>query len=334
METAAGAPAIELDGLTKRFGAVHALDHVSLRVEPGEVCGFLGPNGAGKTTAIKILLDLIRPTDGCARILGLDTRHDSLAVRRQVGYVPGDIHFPRDMNGEEFLDFVTALRPQGADPALRRALVARLEVDLSRPLTAMSTGQRQKVALVQALMSRSAVLILDEPTSGLDPIVRREVLALLHEQAREGVTIFLSSHVLAEVQTACSRVAILRRGQLLDTLDVRADTRLLQRRVRIRFAAPPPDDLFTGIDGITLRDRAQEPEGVTWHLDVRGDFDRLIATLATCRVADLEITPPTLEELVLSYYRGETGAPGAFPTGERSSDERPGDENEALHAAT
>ena len=206
------APAIELRSVVKDYGRVRALRGIDLTVEAGQIFGFLGPNGAGKTTTIRILLDLIRPTSGTARVLGLDSQRDSVEVRRRCGYLPGDLRMYEGMRGSAFLDLIDSFRPQKRDPHYRRELLERLELDASMPIRALSKGNKQKLGLVQALMHRPDVLILDEPTSGLDPLVQQEVAKLLEEAVADGRTVFFSSHVLPEVERLSHAVAIIRQG--------------------------------------------------------------------------------------------------------------------------
>ena len=291
--------AIEFEKLAKTFGPVHALEDVSLQVQPGEIYGFLGPNGAGKSTAIRILLDLIRPTRGCARVMGHDAQRESMAVRRLVGYLPGDLALYRRMDVDSFLDFMAGFRPHRDDAGLRAELMDRLLVPRGRRLDTLSKGQKQKVGLLQALMSRPPVLILDEPTEGLDPIMRRVVLTILREMAEQGTTVFLSSHVLAEAEAVCRRVALLSRGRLLDVINVAAARRMAPHQVRIEFVAPPSPVLFANIEGV----QTGETRGTTINLTVDEQaLDQVIKMAATRTVRDIEVREPTLQDLVLPLY--------------------------------
>ena len=291
--------AIEFEKLAKTFGSVQALDDVSLQVQPGEIYGFLGPNGAGKSTAIRILLDLIRPTRGRALVMGHDAQRESMAVRRLIGYLPGDLALYRQMDVDSFLDFMAKFRPHRYDAGLRADLMDRLLVPRGRKLDALSKGQKQKVGLLQALMSRPSVLILDEPTEGLDPIMRRIILAILREMAEQGTTVFLSSHILAEAEAVCRRVALLSRGRLLDVIDVAAARRMAPHQVRIEFVAPPPPVLFANIEGVQI----SEMKGTTISLTVdERALDQVVKTAATRTVRDIDVREPTLQDLVLPLY--------------------------------
>jgi ABC-2 type transport system ATP-binding protein len=232
------APAIETHGLSKTYGKdVRALADLELRVETGEVFGYLGPNGAGKSTTIRILLDLIRPTEGSASLLGLDSRRDGVQARRQVGYLPGDLHLYDRLTAREQLDSLSRLRRR-EDAKLREELCQRFGVVLDRPIRQLSKGNRQKVGVVQAFMHRPQLVILDEPTSGLDPLLQAEFRDLLRETAADGRTVFLSSHSLDEVQHVAHRIAIIRSGRLVDVDSVE---RLRERALRHVTIAGRPE---------------------------------------------------------------------------------------------
>lgn len=296
--------AIVFTALSKRYGDTLALSDLNLEVARGEVFGFLGPNGAGKTTAIRILLDLIRPTSGRASVLGHDTQAESMAVRRLVGYLPGDLSLYGGMRPGAFLDYVADLRGAPREPPFRSILIDRIRMPSERPISSLSTGERQKVGIVMALMHRPPVLILDEPTSGLDPIMRRTLLRTLAELAAEGTTVFFSSHVLPEVQEVCTRVAILREGRLLDAIDVAEGRRLAPQHVSVTFDTPPPTAAFDGVPGVSL----QSQDGPTYRFRIDAGTDALIKRLAQYTVLDLTAQPPSLEDLVLSYYGGAAPA--------------------------
>jgi ABC-2 type transport system ATP-binding protein len=207
-------PAIATSGLSKDFGSGHGLFGLDLEVRQGEVFGFLGPNGAGKSTTLRLLLDLIKPTAGSARVLGLDTANESLAIRRRVGFLPGDLAMYPRLTGQVVLDFLAQLRG-GVDQRVRDSLVERFDADLNRPIRQLSTGNRQKLGLVQAFMHEPELLILDEPIAGLDPLVQRSFHALLAEVSAQGRTVLRSSHTLSEVERVTHRLAILREGRLV-----------------------------------------------------------------------------------------------------------------------
>ncbi|MEX1270903.1 MAG: ABC transporter ATP-binding protein, partial [Acidimicrobiia bacterium] len=206
--------AIQTHGLTKRYGDTLALDGLDLEVHAGEVFGFLGPNGAGKTTTIRLLLDVLRPTEGSATVLGLDPRSDGLELRKRVGYLPGDFVVDGRQSPREFLTYLANLRG-GLPPSVYETLAERLGLDLDSRIGTLSKGNRQKVGLTQAFMHEPELLILDEPTSGLDPVVAREFLMMVREARNSGQTVFMSSHVLSEVQSTADRAGIIRKGKLI-----------------------------------------------------------------------------------------------------------------------
>jgi len=228
---------IVTDGLTKSYGRRRGIEDLTMTVEPGEIYGFLGPNGAGKTTTIRTLLDLLHPTAGTARIFGLDSRRDSVAIRRRLGNLPGDFGFGRQTTGKEALALLSRLR--GVD-RLDRAedLARRFRADLERPLGHLSRGNRQKVGLILSVFHEPDLLILDEPTSGLDPLMQEEFLALISEERERGCTVFLSSHELDEVERVCDRVGIIRDGRLITVERVADLVGRTQRRVTVEFAEP------------------------------------------------------------------------------------------------
>src|SRR6516162_2244498 len=230
--------ALTTRGLTKLYGDVQALRGVDLEVRRGEVFGFLGPNGSGKTTTIRCLLDLIRPSGGTLRVLGLDPQAEPVAVRARVGYLPGELRLDDNLTAAGVLRFFNALRGNRAEPAFIRHLADRLGLDLDTPIKNFSKGNKQKVGVVQALMHRPELLLLDEPTSGLDPLVQQEVLRLIGEARAAGATVFFSSHVLSEVEEVAERVAIIRRGEVVEVAETASLLGRSVRRVRVRFGRP------------------------------------------------------------------------------------------------
>jgi ABC-2 type transport system ATP-binding protein len=307
------APAIELDVLEKHYGAVHALRGIDLSVRQGEVFGFLGPNGAGKTTAIRIMLDLIRPSRGRARVLGFDAQTETVEARRHIGYLPGDAIFYRDVTADELFTYVERLRNGAVDRAYRRRLIDDLELDSGRPIRQLSRGNRQKVGVIQALMARPALVILDEPTTGLDPLMQDVVEDLLREVATDGRTVFFSSHLLAEVEQVCSRAAILREGQIVNVFDLAEQRRIAPREVHVVLEVPPAADAFDAVPGI----RVLSVVGAEARFETDGSIDALIKALAWHTVLELESSEPTLEYLFLKYYEApgdgsekDTGAGG------------------------
>ncbi len=292
--------AIQTESLSKTYrGGVCALADVDLEVRVGEVFGFLGPNGAGKTTLIRTLLDLQRPTGGSARVLGLDCRRDSVAVHRRVGYLPGDLRLRAHLTGAEQLRSFRQMRGGGAD--LERGLAERFGADLGRRIGDLSKGNRQKLGLVAAFMHRPEVLILDEPTAGLDPLVQEEFRAVVRETVAEGRTVFLSSHSLDKVQHVADRVGIVRAGRLVATEAVEDLLGRAVRHLAVTFAEPVDPERFGHLEGVTVV-QAQERR---LRLTVRGSARELVAELAGHPVVDLVSTPADLEEIFLTYYRGD-----------------------------
>lgn len=288
---------IATDKLTVYYGEHRGIVDVDLEVEEGEVFGFLGPNGAGKTTTQRVLLDVIRPTRGRATIFGLDCQEEGVAIRKRVGYLPGDLHLYERMRGGEFLDLMASLYAYDVDPAYRRELVERLDLDTARKIKEYSRGNRQKVGLVMAFMGRPDLLILDEPTSGLDPLVQQTVLDLVREARADGRTVFFSSHNLPEVQAVCDRVGIIRQGRLVTTERVETLVRQQFKRLHLTLREVPPDGAFD-FEGVTETGR----DGRLVMLEVRQNLDRVIEAAAPCGVVDVETLPVTLEEVFLAYY--------------------------------
>jgi ABC-2 type transport system ATP-binding protein len=291
---------IETEGLTKFYGAERGIEDVTISVEPGEVFAFLGPNGAGKTTAIRTLLDLLHPTSGYARIFGLDSHRDSVAIRARLGNLPGDFGYGKGASGREALALLARLR--GArDLGRAEELARRFRADLERPLGQLSRGNRQKVGLILALFHRPELLILDEPTSGLDPLMQEEFLALVREERERGCAVFISSHELDEVERVCDRVGIIRDGRLIAVERVDELLGKTQRRVSVEFAEPVAEEELRRVPGIS--DLAVADGRVSFR--VAGDVDPVLKEIARHPVADLEFAHPTLEEVFLTYYRGE-----------------------------
>ena len=292
---------VETESLTKRYGSARGIEDVSLSVREGEVFGFLGPNGAGKTTTIRTLLDLLHPTSGSARIFGLDSRTDSVAIRARIGNLPGDFAYDRRLTGRELVGFFAALRGMSGTGRAEQ-LAEHFEADLDRPLGKLSRGNRQKIGLVQAMFHDPELLILDEPTTGLDPLMQEEFLALVADERDRGRTVFLSSHELDEVERVCDRVGIIREGRLIAVEDVAKARGRSYRHVMLQFAAPVDPDEFRRLKGVTELER----DGSKITLKTRGELDEVVKAAARHTVVDMEITRPSLEEIFLTYY-GETG---------------------------
>ncbi len=306
---------VDTEHLTKYYGASRGIIDVDLDVEAGGVFGFLGPNGAGKTTTIRILLDLIRPTSGTATVLGLDARRDSVAIRRRVGYLPGEYALYPKLTGAETLRYYANLRG-GADWSYVEALAARLDFDLRRRAGDLSTGNKRKLGLIQAFMHRPELIILDEPTAGLDPLVQREFYALVDEARAAGQTIFLSSHVLPEVQRVCSRVGFVREGRLVAVEDVASLGEKAVHHVEIEFAGPAPRDEFEAlpaVSGLTATDHRLA-------FNVSGVLDAIVKTAARHEVVALTSREPDLEDLFLAYYGAGRDAEAGSGQGEEAGD--------------
>ena len=298
-------PAIRTEGLTKYYGDVKALVDLDLEIQRGEIFGFLGPNGAGKTTMIRTILDEIRPTSGHASIVGLDTHKDSVEIRRFIGYVPGDLALYPNLTGRDTLTYFANLRG-GVDWGYVDVLADRLDADLSKKVGDLSSGNRQKVGLIQAFMSKPEVLIMDEPSTGLDPLMQREFQTLMREVTANGSTVFLSSHTLSEVQRVADRVGIIRNGELI-TVEAVSDLRSKGiRSVELFFETPVDGAVFESLPGV--RDVAVQNHHVT--LSFSGKMESLLK-VATDRytLVDISTEEADLEEIFLTYYRGEEEVP-------------------------
>ncbi|HVC40729.1 MAG TPA: ABC transporter ATP-binding protein [Candidatus Saccharimonadales bacterium] len=292
--------AIICAALTKDYGPKRALDHLDLEVRAGEIFGYLGSNGAGKTTTIRCLLDLIRPSDGTATVIGLDSRADSVAVRRRTGYLAGDLRLWPHLTGRQTLGYLATLR--GGVSAQRVAeLAERMECDLTQRCGAMSHGQRQKVGVIQAFMHDPEVLILDEPTATLDPLMQHTVHDLVREARDRGATIFVSSHDLPEVAHLCDRAGILRLGKLVTVLDVGELARQGRHVLSIQFLEPVDPRIFESVPGVSEISRANH----TVTLTVSGDLDPVVKAAARYRVRDLHTAEVDLDEVFRDYYRSE-----------------------------
>jgi ABC-2 type transport system ATP-binding protein len=292
---------IETQNLTKTYDKSKkpALSELTLRVNRGEIFGYLGPNGAGKTTTIRMLLDLIRPTSGHASVFGLDANRDSLAVRRRVGFLPGELALWDNQTASEIIRYFGRVRG-GVDMAYVRDLADRLQFDLSKKMRAYSTGNKRKLGLILAMMHKPELLILDEPTSGLDPLMQQTFNQMMLEAQKSGQTIFLSSHVLSEVQAICDRAAILRDGQLQAVEEVEKLTHVDFRWITVRLREAAADLHFTGIDTISHA----EVNGNIVRLRLSGDFDPLLRALSDHYVENIHIEEPSLEDIFLTYYSG------------------------------
>jgi ABC-2 type transport system ATP-binding protein len=295
-------PVILTQGLGKRYDRTLALDDLNLEVRRGEVFGFLGPNGAGKTTTIRLLLGLIRPTAGAAVVLDLDPWADAVTLHRRVGYVPGEFAVWPQLTGREMLELLGNVHG-GVDAAYREELMRRFELEPDKRGRSYSKGNRQKVGLIGALQSRADLLILDEPTSGLDPLMAAVFQACVREARDRGQTIFLSSHIMSEVEEVCDRVGILRRGRLADVGTLAGLRHLSARAFDLTFEGDAPRlDSVPGVEVLPSQDGAVRCR-------VHGDLKPFMQALAQSNVATLQSREPSLEEIFLRYYGPEDGAP-------------------------
>jgi len=296
----ADGPAIAIRDLAKSYGHVHAVRGVTFDVQRGEIFGFLGLNGAGKTTTIRILLDLLRPSRGRAQLFGFDCQRQSRLARATVGYMPGELGFYSDTSGIELLDLMARLSGGGLDTTWRWKLADRLELaraDLRRPLRAYSTGMKRKLGLIQALQADPPLLILDEPTEGLDPLVQRSLHELLFELRARGRTVFMSSHVLSDVERLCDRIGVIRDGEIVLLSTVEEAKRRSGRTVRIQFTRPV--DTMPLPAGMSLVGQAPD----RWSVRVEHDIGALLPLLGGLPVRDLDILEPALEDVLRSFYR-------------------------------
>ncbi len=293
---------IETHGLTKSYGGKRGIAGVSLRVEEREVFGFLGPNGAGKTTTIRVLMALLRADAGTARIAGLDCWERSLEIKRLTGYVPGEPALDPNLTGGQILEYFAHLRG-GVDRAHLKQLIERLELDTGRKFRQYSTGNKRKVVLIQAFMHRPRLLILDEPTNGLDPLNQQEFALMVKEAREAGSTIFLSSHVLGEVEQLCSRVGIIREGRLVRVGGVAEVKDIKHYEITITFADSVPAEAFARLDGVAGVEKMAGGHGL--RIAMQGAPDALIKAAASFSILSLTSHEPSLEDIFLRYYEGD-----------------------------
>jgi len=295
--------AIQINGLSKNYtrGGKLALDRLDMVVNRGEIFGYLGPNGAGKTTTIRMLLDFIRPSSGSASILGMDCQANSVAVHQKIGYLPGELNLWENQTGKNIVRYLGELRG-GVDMKYVNTLAEQLKLDLSKTMRSYSTGNKRKIGLVVALMHKPEVLILDEPTSGLDPLMQQTFVELMKEVRAEGRTVFLSSHILSEVQAICERVAILRDGKLQAIERVDDLTRVKFHWVNIRFEKPITAegwDTIPGVSDVTVNGNGTNTE-IKFRLS--GDFDPVLRKIGSQYVVSVKTEEPSLEEIFLTFY--------------------------------
>ena len=299
----ADSSAISIRRLTKDYGEGHGVFDLDLDIERGEIFGFLGPNGAGKSTTMRMLLDLSAPTSGSATVLDLDSHRDSLEIRRRIGFLPGDFELYPRLSGAAVLGYLADLRG-GVDRRVVEGLAERFGADLDRPIDELSTGNRQKLGLIQALMHEPELLILDEPIAGLDPLVQQSFHSLLVELAGQGRTVFLSSHTLSEVERVADRVAVLREGRLV-VVDALENLRAIAlRRLEIEFAGSAPE-----VEALLALPGVREAKLVGSHLAIayEGSADPVIKAIASHEVRSIRSRDGELEEVFLRYYRDQVG---------------------------
>src|SRR6266446_4861274 len=293
---------IDVEELTKSYGGKRGIADVTFQIDEGDVFGFLGPNGAGKTTTIRVLMALLRADSGTAHIAGLDVWEKSLDIKRLIGYVPGEPSLDPNLTGGQILEYFANLRG-GVDRAYLKKLIERMDLDTSRKFRHYSTGNKRKVVLIQAFMHRPRLLILDEPTSGLDPLNQQEFDRMVLEARDEGRTIFLSSHVLSEVETTCTTVGIIRAGRIVrigDVAEVKASKRY---EMTITFATAIPVETFKSLDGVIDVEALNNGHGV--RLAMQGSADAVVKAAARYPVVSLTSYEPSLEDIFLRYYEGD-----------------------------
>jgi ABC-2 type transport system ATP-binding protein len=293
---------IEVEGLTKSYGSKRGITNVSFQVQEGEVFGFLGPNGAGKTTTIRLLMALLRADAGTARIAGLDCWQHSVEIKRLIGYLPGELSLEPGLTGGQILEYFGHLRG-GVDQAYLLQLIKRLDLDPSRKFRQYSSGNKRKIGLIQAFMHRPRLLILDEPTNGLDPLNQQEFDRMVKEVREEGRTVFLSSHILSEVEQTCTRVGIIRAGQLVRVGGLTDLTDIKRYEISITFASAVPAEAFKQLSGVTQVETLAD--GRTLRLTMQGEADAVIKAAAQHAVVTLTSHEPTLEDIFLRYYEGD-----------------------------
>jgi ABC-2 type transport system ATP-binding protein len=299
-----GDTAITTKGLSKRYkaGSVYALKDLDLEIKAGEVYGFLGPNGAGKSTTIRTLMNFIQPTDGSAAILGMDIVRDSVQIKQSVGYLSSDMAMYPKMTGRQFLEYMGELQG-GSDSAYRGELIRKFKPELHKKLGDLSRGNRQKVGIVQAFMHKPQVLIMDEPSSGLDPLMQEAFYDLLKESSQRGAAVFMSSHILSEVQRVCDRVGIIREGKLVVERDIAEMAKEAAHTFDITFAGKPPLGKLKALKGVSVS--RHDARSVRVH--VHGELSPLLGELSKQGVVKLDARQLDLEEMFMRFYDGKAG---------------------------
>lgn len=292
-------PVIDIEDLTKYYGKVRAIDHIGMQIDEGEIFGFIGPNGAGKTTTIRILLNLIFPTSGNARILGMDVISQTKEIKHHVGYIPSDAGVYSSMTVTEFLTYCTGFYRIANGSHRIKELAGLFELDLSRKVSDLSMGNRKKVSIIQSLLHSPRLLILDEPTTGLDPLMQSVFFQLLKEENEKGMTILFSSHILSEVQMLCRRVAIIKGGKIVSLEDIATLRKRQLKKVFAEFASPVMPDEFSSPD-ITHK---EQHGSNSMNFMYSGDVNALTVMLAGRSLTNLRIEEPSLEEIFMHFYR-------------------------------
>ena len=293
------APAIEIKDLSKFYGKVRGIENVSLEIGEGEIFGFIGPNGAGKSTTIRLLLNLIFPTRGCARILGMDFIRDTKKIKSLTGYVPSDASAYPDMTVIEFLTYCTRFFGMRNGEARIGELSGLFDLDLKRKISGLSMGNRKKVSIVQSLLHKPELLIVDEPTTGLDPLMQENFFELLRSENRRGMTVFFSSHVLSEVQMLCKRVAIIKEGRIVRIEDIETLRNRQLKKIQASFEGQVTQKDID-LEGIS---EVKTGPGGSLSFMWSGDINALTAFLASRKMLNLTIEEPSLEEIFMHYYR-------------------------------
>lgn len=293
---------VDMQNVVKDFGKVRALDRVSIQVNKGEIYGFIGPNGAGKTTTIRVLLGILKASDGAASIFGKDVWKDAVEIHKRIAFVPGDVNLWPNLTGGEVIDLFVRLR-RGKQRRYREELIQRYDLDPSKKCRTYSKGNRQKVALVAAFAADAELYILDEPTSGLDPLMEQVFQESVMEVKKEGKSVLLSSHILSEVEKLCDKVSIIRQGKIIDTGTLDQLRHLSRTNVKVRTEKP-----LRGLKGSPhIHDLRREANRVAFSVDA-GDLGRVIAYLSKFNILNLDCTPPSLEELFISHYENQEGS--------------------------
>lgn len=287
---------VEVNGLTKKFGKFTALDNLHLNIEEGEIYGFIGPNGSGKSTTIRVLLGMLKATSGKVKIFGKDAWQDAVEIHKQVAYVPGDANLWPNLTGGEVIDIFLKMRGNG-NKNQRDQLIERFELDPTKKCRAYSKGNRQKIALISAFASDAKFYILDEPTSGLDPLMERNFQECVFDAKKQGKSVFLSSHILSEVEKLCEKISIIREGKIIETGTLSDMRHLTRTNLTIQTKQPMPE--LKKINGVyNLVERNGE---ISFQVNSE-DMDQIIRYVSSYGVIKLESAPPTLEDLFLSHY--------------------------------